>query len=246
VAAAVLFLFVSLFAGSAFARSIPKSDHLVVDEAGLLSAEERDELERRLLAYDKATGHQIAVLTVADLGDDNLEDFSYRVARAWKLGQEGKDDGVLVTLVRNEKMRRARIEVGKGLEGDLTDLESDQILVQKMRPFTQQGKYYEGLWAAVAAIEMKLSGKVYGPEPEPVPQAARRGNETVGTVFAIALIALVVFLFIMSRNGGGGGGGGPFIIFGGGGGGFGGGGGGWSGPSGGGGDFGGGGASDDV
>jgi uncharacterized protein len=241
-----------LFGSHAFAREIPKFEYRVVDEAGLLSIDERDELEKRLLAYEKATGHQIAVLTVKDLGDDDLEDFSYRVARAWKLGQKDKDDGVLVTLVKNEQMRRARIEVGKGLEGDLTDLESDQILVQKMRPFTQQGRYYDGLWSAVAAIELKLSGKVYGPDPAQVPHGARRGNDVIGSFFAIALIALVIFLFFMSRGGGGGG---PFIWFGGGGGfggggfgggGFGGGGGGWSGPSGGGGDFGGGGASDDV
>ncbi|MGZ3423718.1 MAG: TPM domain-containing protein [Polyangiales bacterium] len=253
-AAALLFFVVSLLAGSAFAREIPKFEFRVVDEAGVLSSEERDELERRLLAYEKATGHQIAVLTVKDLGDENLEDFSFRVAKKWKLGQEGKDDGILITLVRNEAMRRARIEVGKGLEGDLTDLESNIILREKMRPFTQKGQFYDGLWAAVAAIEQKLSGKVYGPDPAPVPHT-RRGNDVVGTVFAIALIALVIYLFVMSRRGGGGGGGGPFIFFGGGGfgggggyggGGGGGGGGGWEPPSGGGGDFGGGGSSDDV
>lgn len=234
--------------------AVPKLDARCKDLAQVLSPEERDDLERRMVAYEEATGQQIAILTIPTLEGEAIEDFSYRVAKAWRLGREGKDDGVLITLARKE--RRVRIEVGKGLEGDLTDLEASLIIRETMKPFTKQERWHDAFAAALAAIETKLSGKAYGPVPK-APSSKRAGDDAVG-IFFTALLLGAVFLVILrairgGRGGGGRGGGPPIIFFGGwpggghgGGGGYGGGGGGWGPPSGGGGDFGGGGASDDV
>lgn len=227
--------------------AIPKFDQRCKDLAGVLTPDEREELDRRLVAYEEASGHQIAILTVKSLEGEPIEDFSFRVAKAWKLGQQGKDDGILLTLALAE--RKMRIEIGKGLEGDLTDLEASLIIRDVMRPFTKQDRWHEAFQAGLGAIEKKLSGKVYGPVPER-PREVRRGVDVQG--WGLAILFVIVFVIVMiraARGGGRGGGGGgpPFIFFGGGGGwGGGGGGGGYGPPSGGGGDFGGGGASDDV
>jgi len=228
---------------------IPKFDQRCKDVAGVLTPDEREELDRRLVAYEQASGHQIAIVTIKSLDGEPIEDFSFRVAKAWKLGHEGKDDGILLVLARAE--RRVRIEIGKGLEGDLTDLEASLIIREKMRPFTKDDRWREALQAALGAIEQKLSGKVYGPVPERPKTTASRGTDVQG--WGLAIIFVLVFVIVVwraSRGGGRGGGGGPPFIFFGGGGGWGGGGGGGGGgygpPSGGGGDFGGGGASDDV
>lgn len=229
---------------------IPKFDQRCKDLAGVLSEDERLDLDRRLVAYEKATGNQIAILIIKSLEGEPLEDFSFRVAKAWKLGGEEKDNGVLITTAIKE--RRVRIEVGKGLEGDLTDLESSLIIRDKMRPFTQKERWHDGLASALAAIETKLSGKAYGPTPE-MPRTSRaRGNDVQGYFFTGIFLLVVVFIVLRAIRGGGRGGGGPPIIFFGGGGDWGGGGGGggdWGGGgggggfTGGGGSFGGGGAS---
>lgn len=228
---------------------VPPFDQRCKDLAGVLEPDEREELDRRLVAYEEASGHQLAILTVKGLDGEPIEDFAYRVAKAWKLGQKGKDDGVLIVFARAE--RRMRIEIGKGLEGDLTDLEASLIIREKVRPFTKDDRFHEAFQAALGAIEKKLSGKVYGPVPERPREVRSRGVDVQGWILTVVFLGIVILVVWRAAGGGGRGGGGPFIFFGGGGfggGGFGGGGGGggYGPPSGGGGDFGGGGASDDV
>jgi len=249
VLAAALVFFVTLVAHAAV--PIPKFDQRCKDLAHILTEEQRLDLDRRLVAYEQASGHQIAILVIKSLEGEVIEDFSVRVAKAWKLGGEEKDDGILI--VASIAERRVRIEIGKGLEGDLTDLEASLIIREQMRPFTLQERWHEGFQSGLGAIEKKLSGKEYGPVPERPRGHARRGTDYQGYFFtAIFLIVFVVVILRALRGGGRGGGGGgpPIIFFGGGGfggGGWGGGGGGGYGPpTGGGGDFGGGGASDDV
>jgi len=249
IVAAFVVFFVSLFARADV--PIPKFDQRCKDLAKIMTEDERLDLDRRLVAYEQATGNQIAILVIKSLDGEPIEDFAFRVAKEWKLGGEEKDNGILITAAIKE--RRVRIEIGKGLEGDLTDLEASLIIRDQMRPFTKQERWHDGFQAALGAIEKKLSGKVYGPTPEMPRETGRRarGVDVQGYVFtAIFLIIFVLVVLRALRGGGGGGGSGgpPFIFFGGGGGwgGGGGGGGGYDGPSGGGGDFGGGGASGDV
>lgn len=254
--AAVLALFALLFAANV-ARAdipIPAFDQRCKDLAHVMSEEERLDLDRRLVAYEQATGNHIAILVVPALDGEPIEDFTYRVAKSWGLGNKEKDNGILIAAAIAE--RRVRIEIGKGLTGDLTDLESSLIIRDKMRPFTKQEKWHDAFASALGAIEMKLSGKVYGPVPErPREGRVQRGSDYQGYFFTAIFLFIVVMIVVRAIRGGGrgGGGGGPPIIFfggggfgGGGGWGGGGGGGGYDGPSGGGGDFGGGGSSGDV
>ena len=231
---------------------VPSFESYVTDLAQKLTPEERADLELRLKAYDEAKdGHQIAVVIVRTLDNEPIEDFSYRVAQAWKIGKKGQDDGILITVALAE--RRFRIEVGRGLEGDLTDLEASDIIQNKVRPFTKAERWHDGIAAAIGEIELKLSGRIYGPAPPDPPRVSpgAQHDDSSGSFLSLLLVVIFVFLLLRAFRGGGRGGGPPLIFFGGGGfgGGWGGGGGGGGGggfSGGGGGGFGGGGASGDV
>ncbi len=255
----VAVLFVPARASAAI--QVPPFEHWCTDLGGVLSDSERADLEARLRAYDKATGNTIVVVIVPSLDGEAEEDVAYRFGKTWKLGKKGKDNGVVVLFAHAE--RRVRVEVGKGLEGDLTDLEANDIVTQRIAPITKgrQDRWHDGLVAAVNAIETKLSGHVYaadGTATRADPRTERRSSDAQGviaTIFLLIIFAFLILRAIINRGGGGRGGGGGFWMGGGGGwssggggdwGGGGGGGGGWDGPSGGGGDFGGGGSGGDV
>src|SRR4051812_5202470 len=101
-------------AAAADVPQIPDVTGRVVDGAGILRPDTRERLTTELAAHERATGNQVAVLTVATLGGEPVENFANRVFARWKLGQKGKDNGVLVVVASGD--HRARIEVGYGLE----------------------------------------------------------------------------------------------------------------------------------
>ncbi len=234
---------------------VPALSGPVVDPAGALDArwEKRlGDLSRAARAQGGGAGPQLQYLLVPTLDGEPIEDYSMRVAEAWKLGTKGKDDGVLVVVA--VKDRKVRIEVGGGLEGGLTDAQSGRIIRSAMVPAFREGRYGEGLYAAGQQILAAL-----GALPEGMAQAPRRqvADKTgsipvlgalLGFLFGLGapfLVVLVIALIVLRAVAGLGGRGprGPRSPWGGGGfggGGFSGGGGGWSGGGGG---FSGGGAS---
>src|ERR1700730_8780667 len=104
----------------------PALSSRVVDEAGLLSAAERERLTAQLAAHEHATGQQVVVVTLRSLQGMPIEDFGYRLGRAWGIGEKGKNTGALLVVAPSE--RAVRIEVGYGLEGLLTDALSRSII----------------------------------------------------------------------------------------------------------------------
>ncbi len=139
-----------LLAGIAAAADVPFLSGRVVDDAEILSAETRRALTDKLKAHEDRTGDQIAVLTVKTLGGENIEEFATRVFESWKLGQKGKDNGVLLIVASGD--RRMRIEVGYGLEGRLTDLLAGRIIRNVMAPRFKAGDYNGGVTAGVDGI----------------------------------------------------------------------------------------------
>jgi uncharacterized protein len=227
-------------------KPVPFLSGHVVDEAGMIPEDVRQRIDQKLIAYEQSTGAQVAVLTVPSLDGDPVEDYSMRVVETWKLGKKGKDNGVLLLIA--EQDRKMRIEVGYGLEGELTDLESGRIVDNVIRPDFQKGDFAGGIEHGVDAILSALGGGEVPAEPPARPVASKGGPDGM---FFIILIVIILFIVLRSRGGGGrrgpwggggfwggGFGGGSFGGGRGGGGGFGGG-----GFSGGGGSFGGGGAS---
>jgi uncharacterized protein len=189
---------------------------------------------------------------VPTLDGDALEDFSIRVVEEWKLGKKGKDDGLLLLIVKND--RKLRIEVGYGLEGDVTDAFSARVIRNVLTPAMRAGQAEQGIAQAFRALMQKASGQVVDSQQlKPAPQK-KRGPSGFGVIALLFLLLPFVLPFLLGGRGRGGGGGGAMAGFilgsmlgsggrGGGGGGWGGGGGGGGGFSGGGGGFGGGGSS---
>jgi uncharacterized protein len=237
--AGFLLVFLSIFLpGSALSalQVPPRADDYVTDRAGLLSPSVKANLETILRTFEETTSNQVVVATFPSLEGDSLEDFSIRLAEAWKAGQKSRDNGVIFLVFKNE--RKIRIEVGYGLEGVLTDALSGQIISGVVAPYFRKGDYEGGIMAGTDAIMKATQGEFKG-----VPQ--QRRSSDLRKVMVILVIALFFHFWVRahsSRIGSGRGRYGGFFPMGGGFGG-GGGGGGFGGFSGGGGGFGGGGAS---
>ena len=146
-----------LLAGRAAAKDVPYLAGRVNDTAGILSPAARQRIEATLAALEQQTGAQVAVLTIDSLDGDPLEDYSIRVAKTWKLGQQGKNNGVLLLIAKND--RKMRIEVGYGLEGQLTDLQTHVIQDEILRPAFQRGDFDGGIEKAVDAIASAVRGQ---------------------------------------------------------------------------------------
>ncbi|MBN1541840.1 TPM domain-containing protein [candidate division KSB1 bacterium] len=146
---------------------IPYLTGRVNDTAQILSPEVIQSLSQSLKEHENRTGNQIAVLTIPTLGDENIEDYAVKVFEEWKLGQKGKDNGILIVVAPND--RRLRIEVGYGLEGTLTDATAGRIIRSAMTPRFKSGDYEGGIIdGARALIDVLEGGDVPEPEPEPV------------------------------------------------------------------------------
>jgi uncharacterized protein len=232
----------ALPAAAGAATPVPSLTGPVVDEAGLLDVASARRLEALArAARDRAggTGPQLQFLVVRSLEGEPIEDYSMRVAEAWKIGSRGRDDGVLVTVAVED--RAARIEVGGGLEGALTDAQASRIIRGTLVPAFQAGRYGDGLYATGVQILSTL-----GALPDDVAREQARPPPRV-RISSLLLVVLFFVVFVVRVIAGFGPrrrrhlwwGGGPWIGGGWGGGGFGGG-GGWSGGGGG---FSGGGAS---
>jgi uncharacterized protein len=226
------------------ATPVPPLTGPVVDEAGILGADDvrrLDALARAARGSEGGSGVQLQYLIVRSLDGEPIEDYSIRVAEAWKIGTKGKDNGVLVTVALED--RAVRIEVGGGLEGGLTDAQSGRIIRGTIVPAFRAQRYGEGLYDAGVQILGSLGALPSGIQPTP-------RSPTAAHIPAMVIIAVFVLFFFLRALLGFGArrrrhlwwGGGPWIGGGWGGGnwGGGGGGGGWSGGGGG---FSGGGAS---
>src|SRR4051812_6854948 len=171
----------------------------VNDYASVLSEPARRALEEKLADFEAAESTQIVVLTVPTLGGDPIEDFSIRVAEAWRIGWKGKDNGAILIIARDE--RKVRIEAGRGLEGILTDLVSGRIIRNDIRPHFQQGDFDGGVAAGVAAIMKVVKGEYRG-DRSPVRHQPGKSAPPILTLLLFFLVACV-FLGAFSRTLGG-------------------------------------------
>lgn len=153
----LLALFLMTLAVHAWAQdfvAVPPLQTRVTDLAGMLKPDERNKLENVLKEHEERTGNQFAVLLVNSTAPEAIEQYSIRVADAWKLGRKGVDDGVILVVAKDNPnaLRRLRIEAGRGVQGSLTDAQSKRILQDVIAPHFRQNDYYGGLSAGMAAI----------------------------------------------------------------------------------------------
>nr|WP_254772357.1 TPM domain-containing protein [Sphingomonas sp. NFR04] len=136
-------------------RPLPELTGRVVDNAHLLSAEAITALSQRLAVAEARTCHQLVVVTVPSLVGESIESLGLRLLNGWGIGRRFYDDGVLLLIAPNE--RRARIEVGFGLENSLTDAEAVMILHRDVIPRFRAGDWNGGIDAAVTSILREIS-----------------------------------------------------------------------------------------
>ncbi|MGH7264204.1 MAG: TPM domain-containing protein [Candidatus Rokuibacteriota bacterium] len=169
----------------------------MTDYAGVLSAGERERLERKLVERERETSSQVVVAVFRSLEGESLEDFSIRLAQAWRVGRKGLDNGVIFLVFLDD--RRMRLEVGYGLEATLTDALAGSIIRDEVAPRFRDGRYADGIEAGLDAIAAAIAGTYRRP-------ATSRGGpaaETVvilGTLAFIALFAMVVFVGAAQRQ----------------------------------------------
>lgn len=171
------------------ALDVPQLRGRVNDYADMISAPVETRLEEELNSFEQSDSTQVVILTVPSLKGDVIEEFGIRVAEAWKIGQAGKDNGVI--LIASKEDRKMRIEVGRGLEGKLTDLMTGRIIDLVLKPRFKRGDFDGGFIAGVSAIIDASRGEF---QSEETPSAG--GEEWFSPFFSI-LIFLGVFLIVL-------------------------------------------------
>jgi uncharacterized protein len=153
------------WAASALALvAVPPLSGRVVDQTGTLAAGDIASLTQTLKDLETRKGSQIAVLIVPTTDGEAIEQFSLRVAEAWKIGRKKIDDGALLVIAKND--RRLRIEVGYGLEGALTDATTKRIIDEDITPRFKAGDFGGGVAAGIDKMVRIVNGEKL-PEPEP-------------------------------------------------------------------------------
>jgi uncharacterized protein len=144
--------------------AVPQLTGRVVDRTGTLSSGDIAQLTQTLADLERRKGSQIAVLIVPTTDGEAIEQFSLRVAEAWKIGRKKIDDGALLVVAKND--RRLRIEIGYGLEGVLTDVTSRRITDEIITPKFKSGDFAGGISAGVNRMIDLINGEKL-PEPSP-------------------------------------------------------------------------------
>lgn len=188
-----LLLFLSWPTGC-YSADVPPLTGRVNDSAGILTPEARQRLETLLTSFERAESTQIAVLTVPSLEGEPIEQFGIKVADAWRIGRSAIDNGIILIISRQD--RKIRIEVGKGLEGSLTDLICGRIIRNEIAPRFKAGDSDGGVLAGVTAIMSAVKGE-YSPAP---PRALRGSHKTAPPVFTLLICAAVICIFISTAS----------------------------------------------
>ena len=188
----VLMLAAALLLAPAGARATaaaePKLAQHVTDRTGTLSAAQIAELEAPLVALEQRKGAQVAILVIASTGEQTIEEYSLAVAEANKLGREKPDDGLLLLVAKED--RKARIEVGYGLEGAVTDALASRIIREYLAPRFRENDYFGGLRDAEAALVKLVDGEAL---PAPLVDETPQGEPP--NVFMAVLLGLFVGIF---------------------------------------------------
>lgn len=179
--------------------AIPANDGWVTDLAHLLTPAEERELEAGLESFKRASGHDIALLTVPDLGGRTIEEYALAIGRGWKLGDPERKDGAVLVVAKQE--RKLRIEVGEGLEGTLTDARAAQIIRNTITPEFKAGRFGAGLRSGIAEMQAAALGRAAsdtsGSSPAHTAPLVRVPAQIWGTlcpVLMFAFMALVIGL----------------------------------------------------
>ena len=192
----------------ASAQQFPKLTGRVVDQAGLLSPADVAELDGKLAALEQRSSRQLVVATVPSLGGLEVEDYGYRLGRAWGVGQKEADNGAILLIAPNE--RKVRVEVGYGLEPILTDAFSNRVVEDVIVPRFKAGDMPGGIKAGTDALIAQLQAPPEVAERAAIEAAQARAQQrqqtrSGGVPFGLVFWGLIILFVLMSfgRRGGG-------------------------------------------
>jgi uncharacterized protein len=184
------------------ASEFPAFSAPVVDAANVVPDGAEQQVDGELNDYQQRSGNQIAVAVVATTGDQSIEDYSIDLARAWGVGTKGEDNGVLLLIAFDD--HKLRIEVGRGLEGTLTDLEADRIIRTQITPRLREGDVGGAVEVGTTAIRQALGDT--SPGAAPVDAAPEDGVGASGAsdipwgLFVFGFIAVALTLGGLGRR----------------------------------------------
>ncbi|VVE32474.1 membrane protein [Pandoraea communis] len=187
----------ALPAGAETLVAVPALTARVTDLTGTLTPEQRNALETQLAQYEQERGSQIFILMVPSTAPETIDQYSIRVADAWKAGRKGVDDGVIMLIAKNNPndLRKMRIEVGRGVQGSLTDAVSGRILRDVMAPYFRNGDFFGGLAAGVAAVEAAMNNEALPAPNLPSTRAPHSDlSDFLPLLFIVFIIAMVVIM----------------------------------------------------
>jgi uncharacterized protein len=183
----------ALFLGWAFTASadvaVPQLTGRVVDQTGTLSSGDIASLNQKLRDFEATKGSQVAVLIVPTTQPETIEQYSIRVADAWKIGRKKVDDGAILLVAKND--RHLRIEVGYGLEGALTDVTSRRIIDEVITPRFRTGDFAGGISDGVDRMIRVIDG-----EPLPAPARSTSFSNDLSDFGPLVPFALFASLFV--------------------------------------------------
>ncbi len=168
--------------------NFPKLSGRVVDTANIIETKVEAQLNLQLQAHERATGNQIVIATLQSLEGNDIRNYGYQLGRHWKLGEKGKDNGVILLIAPND--RKVAIEVGYGLEGSLTDAISHNIIQTQLLPAFRQQQFSRGIINATVAIIDALGGKY---QMVSRPQREKSNNNNWVSLLVFGFFALQFF-----------------------------------------------------
>jgi uncharacterized protein len=182
---AALLVFAGLLGAARADVPVPPLKARVTDLTGTLSAQQKGELEARIAAYETKRGSQIAVLLLPSTKPEEIEQFSIRVAEAWKIGRKKVDDGLILVVAKDD--RRLRIEVGYGLEGVIPDAVAKRVIDEKITPRFRDGDFYGGVRDGLEQLIKLAEGEKL---PPPAESARAPATDPVHLFFIAAVFSV--------------------------------------------------------
>ena len=190
----ILGMLISFSFSMAQALEPPTLKGRVNDYAGVLSPGGIKSMEQKLAAFERETTNQIVLLTVPSLEGEPIETFAIKVAEAWKIGQAGKDNGILLIVAPKE--RKIRIEVGKGLQGALPDITATQINRNVIGPHFRNNDFDKGMAAGIDAIISATKGEFKATAAD-----KKAGGKKKKGGYGLFIILLLIAVFVVAAAG---------------------------------------------
>lgn len=190
VLAVVGFLF--LLSPLAHAFDVPLNDGYVTDVTGTLSDAQKQDIDATIDAYKKETSNEIAILLVNTLGGEDISEVGVKVGRAWGVGDKQKNNGILILVALED--HQVTIQTGYGLEGAVPDIVAKGIIDTDIAPNFREGKYYEGLSAAIDSLKKHIGGEYTADRYE------EKGAGIAPFIFFFFFVLIQFFAAIFART----------------------------------------------